>query len=211
MTKKFSLNLKKHIIIIVSSVILGLALSLTFTIAAKAYSDRIMNNITSEVFRFHILADSDAEEAQALKIALRDEILTKYKPFLENSPSKAETAAFFEERLEEIESFSEAFLAEKGAPCNVNAEVTKSPFPVRRYGEVTLPAGTYDCLKITIGKGEGHNWWCVMFPPLCYTEATYAEVKTEPLSPETAEIITAESPSASPTVKIKFKILEIFH
>lgn len=188
-----------------------MGLFLTLTIAGEAYSDRIMKNITSEVFRFHILADSDTEEAQALKIALRDEILEKYEPFLTSSHSKAETAVFFEERTAEIEKLSEEFLAGKGSPSSVKAEVTKSYFPVRRYGEAALPAGTYDCLKITIGRGEGHNWWCVMFPPLCYTSGTYEEIKEKGLSEETAEIITAESPSASAVIKIKFKIFELFN
>lgn len=209
--KKINFKLKKGFVLAFASVVLGLGLFLTLTLAGEAYSHRIMKNITSEVFRFHILADSDTEEAQALKISLRDEILEKYKPFLTSSHSKAETAAFFEERTAEIERLSEEFLARKGSPNSVKAEVTKSYFPVRRYGEAALPAGTYDCLKITIGKGQGHNWWCVMFPPLCYTSGTYEEIKEKDLSEETAEIITAESPSASAEVKIKFKIFELFH
>ncbi|MCC8013816.1 MAG: stage II sporulation protein R [Eubacterium sp.] len=209
--KKINYRFKRSLFTVLVSAVLGLGLFLTLTLAGEAYSDRIMKNITSEVFRFHILADSDTEEAQALKIALRDEILEKYEPFLTSSRSKAETAAFFEERIDEIEKLSEEFLAKKGSPGSVKAEVTKSYFPVRRYGEAALPAGTYDCLKITIGKGQGHNWWCVMFPPLCYTSGTYEEIKEKGLSDETAEIITAESPSASAEIKIKFKIFELFN
>ncbi len=192
----------------------GLIISLIFCTVTKAYSEREMEKITSEVFRFHILADDDSEEAQALKLALRDEILEDYKDFLTSSPSKAETMAFFGSHLSEIEEKGEEFFKERGLSTGVKAEIGKSSFPLRKYGEFTLPAGVYDCLKISIGRAEGHNWWCVMFPPLCYVKGTCEEaeegVYKEDLSEEVYDIITGESKSASPEVKIKLKIIEFW-
>ncbi|MCC8097596.1 MAG: stage II sporulation protein R, partial [Eubacterium sp.] len=150
----------------------------------------------------------------ALKLALRDEILENYEDFLTSSPSKEETAAFFERRLAEIENISEEFLKSRGCDYKVRAEVTKSTFPLRKYADVTLPGGNYDCLKISIGEAAGHNWWCVMFPPLCYVEGTYSEAEEgtykDELSEDVYSIILGDSEGASTKVRLKLKITELW-
>ncbi|MCD8090291.1 MAG: stage II sporulation protein R [Clostridiales bacterium] len=206
--------LKKECKIIAVSLLTGLLISLVLCVLTKAYSERVMDDITSEVFRFHILANSDSEEDQALKLALRDEILKNYEGFLTSSHSKAETMSFFRSHLSEIKSISEEFLKAKGCNYSVKAEVAKSAFPIRKYGDFTLPAGTYDCLKISIGKAAGHNWWCVMFPPLCYVEGTYDEAGEnacrDSLSPDVYSIISGDSEAAPANVKLKLKIVEFW-
>ncbi|MCD8158770.1 MAG: stage II sporulation protein R [Clostridiales bacterium] len=211
MLKKYFTREYKFIIV---SVLAGFVCSFIFCISARAYSHSVMNKITSEVFRFHILANSDSEEDQALKLALRDKILENYRDFLTSSPSKAETEDFFKSRLPEIENISEEFLKNEGCDYEVKAEVTKSMFPLRKYADVTLPGGNYDCLKISIGDAAGHNWWCVMFPPLCYVEGTYSEAEQgtykNDLSEDVYSIILGDSESASPKVRLKLKITELW-
>ncbi|MCD8215768.1 MAG: stage II sporulation protein R [Clostridiales bacterium] len=206
--------LRKEFKITAAAVFCGLVVSLIFCISTRAYSHKIINDISSEVFRFHILANSDSEEDQNLKLLLRDEILNTYEDFLTSSPSKEETAAFFKARLPEIEEMSEAFLKSMGCNYKVKAEVTKSLFPLRKYADVTLPGGEYDCLKISIGEAAGHNWWCVMFPPLCYVEGTYKEAEEkaykDSLSEEVYGIILGGSKDAPAEVKIKLKIAELW-
>lgn len=142
---------------IAASVLLG-----SFT----AFS-RDCGNITSEVLRLHIPANSDSEYDQNMKLALRDHILEKYGAALSGCGSLAEAESDVEALLPEIEADCCDFLAERGAGYSAHAELTEMYFTTREYDRVILPAGNYTALRITLGRGEGHNWWCVIFPSLC--------------------------------------------
>ncbi len=192
----------------------GFVISLALAISTKVYADKVMDDLTSEVFRFHVIANSDANEDQALKLKVRNSILNKYKYKLISSKSKDETISFFASHIDDIEKTAAEVMASEGYDYGVKAEISKSNFPIRRYGDVTLPAGKYDCLKITLGKARGHNWWCVMFPPLCYVDGTYEEIEekkySEDFDDETYKVILGNSDKAEPQVKIKLKIVELW-
>ncbi len=182
-----------------------------FTHAASA---KAMESLTSEVFRFHVIANSDSSEDQSLKLKVRDSVLEKYLNQLTASPSKQATVDFFNNNMEEVKATAQNTLRENGCSLPVTVAVTKSAFPIRHYGDVTLPAGTYDCLRIEIGSAKGHNWWCVMYPPLCYVSPAYEESKEhkfeDKLSPSSYSLILGDSPSAPPKVKLKLKVVELW-
>lgn len=123
--------------------------------------------ITQTVFRLHILANSDSEEDQALKLKVRDAVLKENSAVFEGCLSAEEAAAAAAEHMDEIRCTAEKVLAENGAGYGAECGVERIRFDDRLYGSLTVPAGEYLALRITLGEAEGKNWWCVMFPPLC--------------------------------------------
>ncbi len=202
MYNQFIINNKKHILI---SLLIGVIVSLSFTIYDYIkLSKQFEKNISNKVIRFHVLANSDETFDQSIKVQLKDAILNKYKNQLSKSNSKQETVSFLNSKLEEIEQFSINFIKQKGYNYNVVASIQKVYFPTKVYGDVTFPNGMYEALKIDIGSGKGANWWCVMYPPLCYVDVTYNKLDT--FTEEEKGIVLKES-----EYKFKFKIIELLN
>lgn len=130
-------------------------------------------NLKDGIIRLHVKANSDTEEDQALKLKVRDRILKETAPLLEKSESIEETRAIVKENLDNIKSIAEEVIKEEGKDYKVEVNFGMTSFPTRKYGEMVLPAGEYEALLVTIGEGKGQNWWCVMFPPLCFVEMTH--------------------------------------
>lgn len=124
-------------------------------------------DVHEEVLRLHIPANSDSDEDQAIKLRLRDVILEKYSSKLSGSGGLEEAAARAEELLPEIERTANEFLKANGFGYGAKAELVDMWFTTREYDRLILPAGNYKALRVTLGSGEGHNWWCVIFPQLC--------------------------------------------
>lgn len=130
------------------------------------------NDITETVFRLHILANSDSEDDQQLKLKVRDAVLEETAYIFEDKDSAEESAKAAESNLDEIKSVAERVIKENGYDYSVRCEVTDMDFDNRVYDTITMPAGHYKALRITIGEAKGKNWWCVMFPPLCLPAVT---------------------------------------
>ncbi len=130
------------------------------------------NALTDTVFRLHIPANSDSPRDQAVKLKVRDAVLEKTADIFRGKHSADEAAAAAKEDLELIRRTAEDTLREYGINETVKCEVTKMHFDTKVYDTITMPAGEYSALRITIGSGEGKNWWCVMFPPLCLPAVT---------------------------------------
>lgn len=160
-------------------------------------------DIESEVLRLHILANSDSEEDQTLKLKVRDGLLAYSETLFQNAATKAEAETIAKENLAQIQSEAEKIIRENGYDYGVQVYIKNMSFNTRVYGDVTLPAGNYDAIRVVIGAGEGHNWWCVMFPPLCLPSATGTELNTV-LNDEEQKIVTDDH------YTFKFKIVEIF-
>ena len=128
--------------------------------------------IYDDTLRVHILASSDSDADQALKLTIRDKILEKYGTALSGSSDIDEAAARIEELLPSILSDARGWVADEGYSYSVDGEITREWYDTRVYEDFTLPRGYYASLKIILGEGEGKNWWCVMFPPLCLDIAT---------------------------------------
>ncbi len=189
-------------------------LSIFILISAISYVDAVSNNIADSVFRLHIIANSDSEEDQNLKLKIRDELLSYMNSISENSINKEETIKIAEEHIQEFKNIAEKVIRENGFNYNVNIEIGKANFPTKYYGDISLPAGIYDALKVQIGEAKGKNWWCVMFPPLCFVDVSTGIVPDnskqelkQNLNNEEYDLISKKDDSE---ISFKFKIVELF-
>ena len=160
--------------------------------------------IYTDTLRLHILAASDGEEDQALKLRVRDAILAEFSDRLSGASGIGEAKEVTESLLAEIESRAEAVVAESGFSYTVTASLSEEWYDTREYGDFTLPRGIYSSLIIRIGEGQGRNWWCVMYPPMCLDLATDAPAD------DWAGGYTGEELSLiSGKYRVKFKLLEL--
>ena len=160
--------------------------------------------IYTDTLRLHILAASDSEEDQALKLRVRDAILAEFSERLSGASGIGEAKEVTGALLEEIEDRAEQVVAEAGFSYTVTAELTEEWYDTREYGEVRLPRGIYSSLVVRIGSGAGRNWWCVMYPPMCLDLATDAP------SDDWAGGYTGEELSLiTGRYRVKFKLLEL--
>ena len=131
------------------------------------------------MLRLHVIANSDSEEDQALKLKVRDQILATLKPLLENAEDRSSSEAIVRAHLSEVEAAARETAWQEKPGENVHAELTNTRFPEKTYGDCTFPAGNYDALRITIGEAKGKNWWCVLFPSLCFVDTVHGVVPEE--------------------------------
>lgn len=149
----------------------GLILTIIFC-AVRSASDtgRELERLRSKVLRLHILAESDSDEDQARKIAVRDALLES--GIFDRAANEAEAEELARSKMGNIKAIAEKVLWENGSSATVQAYLTDMYFSPRIYGEITMPAGNYRTLRVEIGEAQGHNWWCVMYPPLCIPQAS---------------------------------------
>ncbi len=162
-------------------------------------------NISTEVFRLHILANSDDEADQQLKLKVRDAILNHTENLYRNCSSKSEAISLTHDNLCNIIDLANKTIQDNGYDYTVNAKVTKTYFNTRYYGDVTMPSGFYDALQIEIGSGEGKNWWCVMYPSLCVGPVCNSDVLRDTLNDDEMNIVIDDG-----GFKFKFKIVEYY-
>ena len=152
----------------------GLILAILISNIGSFISDgRKLDELRGSVLRLHILANSDSEHDQQLKLMVRDRLLES--GLFESAESLSQAEAIAEKKLDKITDIAERVLRENGCAHKVTAELADVDFGDRTYGDITMPAGRYRALRIKIGSAEGHNWWCVMYPPLCLPAACEAE------------------------------------
>lgn len=160
----------------------------------------LQKSMAQEVFRFHVLANSDSKEDQAVKMKVKENIITYLKKQMPETANVEQTKEWIKVHLNEIENVSRMTLHVAKSNCNVVAEVTQSYFPDKTYGDITFPKGNYEALRVKIGNAEGQNWWCVLYPNLCFIDAVHAVVPEEGknelknvLEEEEYEMVTALS------------------
>lgn len=178
------------------------------------YNQSIETALADSVIRLHVIANSDREHDQALKLKVRDAILKEFGSSLDTYEGIDYSRAEIEKNLEQIEKCAKDVIEKNGYDYDVKASLGQSDFPTKTYGNVTLPAGSYEALKVEIGSAQGKNWWCVMFPPLCFVDGSCVEMPDESeeylkssLGDETYEMITK---SDEFPVEFKFKAYEIW-
>ncbi len=176
------------------------------------YSICVLQGITDNLVRLHVIANSDCEEDQALKLKVRDSVVEYTDSLLSGVGSASESLELLREHTQDIQQVAKQRLEEEGSEYDVSVYTGDFAFPAKNYGDITLPAGTYQSLRVVIGEGSGANWWCVLFPPLCFVNAGYdhadAPALEEVLPGESYEIIQTDP--KEDTVKIRFKIVEFF-
>ena len=196
-------------------IILTFLLLLYTSICAVSYAKNVSSDIAESVFRLHIIANSDSKEDQDLKYIVRDNLLEYMNSICENCTSKQEVISIVEENKNIFEQIATSTIREKGYNYCVNINIGNFEFPTKNYGDIALPAGFYDALRVEIGDAKGQNWWCVMFPPLCFVDVTSGVVPEgskdfmkDNLSEEEFALVSKDSSSE---IQFKFKLLEMFH
>jgi len=193
--------------------LLLLVLLLTYTfVCAFSYVNAVSTNIQDSVFRLHVIANSDSDADQNLKYIVRDKVINYIKEISKTASSKDKIIEIAKNNLEEIENIAMQTIYEQGYNYSIQVNIGNFAFPSKQYGDITLPPGYYDALKIEIGEASGQNWWCVMFPPLCFVDVTSGivpdeskEIMKHSMQEEEYELIS----EANTELKIKFKIVEV--
>lgn len=141
--------------------------------------NRILNydEVKDELIRFHVIANSDSEEDQNLKLKVKNKVIDYLYPYLNASQSLEESRKIIKDNMEEVKKLAEQVIKDNNYKYGVKTELSRENFPEKSYGKITLPQGNYEAFRIIIGSGQGKNWWCVMFPPLCFVDETKAEVE----------------------------------
>lgn len=169
-----------------------LLLAFLFTMAGQRQSDEAMAaRIAPEILRFHVLANSDSDEDQQLKLRVRTLLLDSIYEKLGENASLDDTKEYVLANKDSLEQEAEDYMKAEGYDYPAHMEVTECYFPSKTYGDMVFPCGTYDAVRVEIGKGKGHNWWCVLYPPLCFVDSTYAVV------PDSSREILRESLDAA--------------
>lgn len=179
---------------------------------ATSYTHAVCTNISNSIFRLHVIANSDSTEDQKLKYLVRDNVLEYFNEITKDITSKEEIINIANNHLEEIENIAKRTVYQNGYDYNVKVEIGNYSFPTKSYGDIIFPPGYYDAIRIEIGKAKGQNWWCVMFPPLCFIDTTSGIVPDESkeiiessLTEEEYSLISEDTTS----IKFKFKIVEV--
>ena len=200
--------MKKYLLLLIVSVAFLL-------LSAYSYVNAVSNNLADSVFRLHVIANSDSEEDQNLKYKVRDSLIEYMNTLTNNMNTKDEVIQIAKEHIQDFKNIAQNVVKENGYDYEVNIEIGNFSFPTKTYGDISFPAGFYDALKVEIGKAEGQNWWCVMFPPLCFVDVTSGVVPEESkenleenLGDEEYSIISDTEENGF--TSIKFKIIEFF-
>lgn len=185
----------------VVAIVLSLYGAYSISFFAKA-----SESVRSEVVRLHILANSDSDEDQAVKLLVRDALLRESEALAGEYTSVEEAEKYFRDNKDELTAIANRVLNENGFDYTATVTLTEEYYETRQYGELTFPAGIYTSLRVILGDGEGHNWWCVMFPNLCVPVAGDVETREDGLkniSPGGKRVVEEK-------YQVKFKIVEIY-
>lgn len=211
------MNILKKIIkikYIKASFILLFLLTLYVFISAYSYVNAVSSNIEDSVFRLHVLANSDSKEDQNLKYKVRDALIEYMNTISKNVTSKEEVISIAKEHEEDFYKIAKDVISQNGFSYDVNIQIGNFPFPTKQYGDISLPSGNYDAMRVEIGDSLGQNWWCVMFPPLCFVDVTSGIVPDESKEIIKDNLSTEEYNLISDTdnneIKFKFRLIEFF-
>lgn len=197
-----------------SFILITLLLFLYIFISAQSYVSAISSNLSTAIFRLHVVANSDTDEDQTLKLKVRDSLLKYMNEICSNCSTKKEAISIATQHKDEFQKIAEQTIIDNGYTYSVKININNFYFPTKNYGDISLPAGIYDALRVEIGEAKGQNWWCVMFPSLCFIDISSGIVNEEAkenleqnLEKEPYTII---SETEKPSIKFKFKLIEFF-
>ena len=199
--------------IFISAIFVALAITISYSV--EAYDG--LSEINDKVIRLHVLANSDSPDDQELKYKVRNKIITTFNEEFEDINNKTESSNIIIEKIHQIRCEAEEIIKEEGYNYDVDVYYGNYKFPRKIYKEIVLPEGYYDAVRIEIGRAEGSNWWCVMFPPLCFVD--FGKDKEEPVfdidtEERLQEILTLEEIEVIKTkrgienIKLKSKVFE---
>ncbi|MGL4453929.1 MAG: stage II sporulation protein R [Sarcina sp.] len=174
-----------------------------------------LEEISEKIIRFHVLANSDLKEDQDLKLKVRDAVIEFVSPSLKNSKGIDESRKILLSLKDEVIELAEKIIKEEGYDYSVDVELAMTNFPVKTYGNVTLPQGEYEAFRVLIGEAQGQNWWCVMFPPLCFIDMTKGQISYEKSEEALSKVLTQEEYSLiteeeDSKIEFRFKLADLF-
>lgn len=184
------------------SIAIGIVTAVIFSICSFA---KTSEEIRSDVLRLHVIANSDSSVDQNLKLRLRDYILEEGEDIFDGSVNVENAVEKIEPKLSELEKSAETFVKNAGFDYDVKITLSNEYFTTRTYESVTLPAGKYLALRVVIGSGEGHNWWCVMFPPMCVPAADKKDEIENVFTDKEIKLVESK-----PKYEPRFKVVEIY-
>ncbi len=212
--KKNTQNKNRNIIKAKKILLLIILFAIYIYISAYSYVKTVSTGLSNNVFRLHIIANSNSVEDQNLKYIIRDNLIKYMNTLCKSCSSKEDVIYIAKNHLQDFKNITENIIKENGYSYQAQVEIGNFEFPTKNYGDISLPSGYYDALKVKIGQSSGENWWCVMFPPLCFINTSTGIVSTESkhilkqnLSNEEYLII---SNSNKNEYNFKFKIIEFF-
>lgn len=174
----------------------------------------LQEGISESLIRFHVIANSDLPEDQELKLKVKNAILEEMGTMLDNSSSLNETRTILMENKKRIEEIGRKIILENNKDYEIKANLGTEKFPLKTYGDVVLPPGEYEALVVRIGEAQGKNWWCVLFPPLCFVDATHGVVDDKGKE-ELKNVLNEDEYNAivmnkdeNVKVKVRFKLLD---
>ena len=173
---------------------------------------KMQSHLADKVLRFHVLANSDSQEDQCLKQKVRDAVGSYMYQNMQEIDSKEECERFLAEVIPDIEKQAKMVIEQEGFAYEVQAELTNCYFPIKTYGNYTFPEGNYDALRVTVGEGKGQNWWCVMYPNMCFANSLY-EVTDEESGKVLRAVLDEEEYQTvlnSGKYEVRWKFLEYF-
>ncbi|MDK0863839.1 stage II sporulation protein R [Clostridium perfringens] len=176
--------------------------------------ENIVEDISEKLIRFHVLANSDSDIDQDLKLRVKDEVLKYISPILNESQSLEESREILKREDKNIIKIAEDYIKSQGFDYTVETTLTRENFPVKEYGNIVLPQGEYEAYRILIGEGKGQNWWCVMFPPLCFIDVTKGQVAYDETEEKMKDVLSEEEFKSvnkkENNVKFELKVIDLF-
>lgn len=183
-----------------------LALFVACLVCTALWAEATQVQLASQVIRLHILANSDSEEDQALKLEVRDRVLETTSALLAGETEPQAAAILLNQHLEDIAQTAAQEISAQGHDDRVEVRLEQTWFPTRQYQGISLPAGNYLALRVLIGAAEGHNWWCVVFPNLCLPAVSERALEASTLTPGQISLLQEEETS----YVFRFKALELW-
>lgn len=182
--------------------------------SASSYASNISSDLSNNLLRLHIVANSDSSEDQALKLKVRDRLIEYLNSIVSPSNTKEEVVEILKKHINDMRNVALGVICENGFNYSVTVSLEHIDFPTKTYSNISLPTGLYDAIDVHIGNSAGHNWWCVMFPPLCLVNDGTMEMSDdsrdnlkENLDSEEYSLITEKNQ----VYEFKFKIVEIIN
>ncbi len=164
---------KKHRLLVFFIFVLVVSAGVSYkTIYGRYEEARVQSGIAKQIIRFHVRANSDTDADQALKLKVKDQVVTYIKPYLNGSSDITRSRQILNEHIDDIKNIALDVLKKEGSSYGVNVYFEESYFPMKAYGDVYFPPGKYEAFRIDIGEAEGKNWWCVLYPPLCFVDTS---------------------------------------
>ena len=206
------LRIVKEAKILTISLLIGLTLALGVAAYTYVYSQAAQQDIAKNVIRFHVSANSNSRADQEIKNIVRDKILTEFEELLSSSENIKESRQLLKSELPAIQAHAEDIVRQLGFDYEIETRIEQVFFPTKVYGDLTFPPGMYEALQISIGDGIGRNWWCLMFPPLCFVDMTATEASQQylagTLSDESFRLLTHQHEDAAMTMEVRFRVVE---